>query len=417
MLAGNTPWAEPTQRSHEFFRYISGEIFQEAPWNQTSLDQIQLRNPSPRYSLRCIAYARPMKVVSHPGHSGMVSERSDLGFNIDLSVRKIVERYYRAYHRRSIVTNTHHPLAGGRLLLTLFYSLPLATLTMATPKSDPELSDTSDEEEQLTPAQKARKTRAYNLAKQQAEEEQLSREIAGGRAAKKVALRNKVWDQSQRTSETSDDLPGRKRPAADPALPPKGPKKAKADPPLGSFLSLVSFDNLPLLAVDNEMDVDPDVREAPAAKKPSKTGKSTNETASKGKERTPVAATSVSKRKFLPTTITSDDDDAGTPAGRVAPIPAFHTAHLSLEVAKSAKNVPMLIPKLSVPLLDAIADPPKAKPKSKSKKTADSDDQDADDDSPSQSEEDDDQSESAASQSSEDEEVGEDLIGESPKFI
>ncbi|KZV80695.1 Pkinase-domain-containing protein [Exidia glandulosa HHB12029] len=41
LLVGNTPWDEPTGRSHEFVRYARGEIFQDDPWNRikpTALD-------------------------------------------------------------------------------------------------------------------------------------------------------------------------------------------------------------------------------------------------------------------------------------------------------------------------------------------------------------------------------------------
>jgi len=34
LLAGNTPWDEPTQRSPEYSKYLSGEIFYDAPWNR-----------------------------------------------------------------------------------------------------------------------------------------------------------------------------------------------------------------------------------------------------------------------------------------------------------------------------------------------------------------------------------------------
>ncbi|KAG0696764.1 kinase-like domain-containing protein [Suillus ampliporus] len=34
LLAGNTPWDQPTADSQEFCQYISGEIFNEAPWNR-----------------------------------------------------------------------------------------------------------------------------------------------------------------------------------------------------------------------------------------------------------------------------------------------------------------------------------------------------------------------------------------------
>ncbi|KIY43505.1 CAMK/CAMKL/CHK1 protein kinase [Fistulina hepatica ATCC 64428] len=34
MVAGNTPWDEPTERSPEFVAYVNGEIFAEDPWNR-----------------------------------------------------------------------------------------------------------------------------------------------------------------------------------------------------------------------------------------------------------------------------------------------------------------------------------------------------------------------------------------------
>ncbi|KAF8883805.1 kinase-like domain-containing protein [Infundibulicybe gibba] len=34
LLAGNTPWDEPTIHSPEFVRYVSGQIFKEVPWNR-----------------------------------------------------------------------------------------------------------------------------------------------------------------------------------------------------------------------------------------------------------------------------------------------------------------------------------------------------------------------------------------------
>ncbi|KAJ7078735.1 kinase-like domain-containing protein [Mycena belliarum] len=42
LLAGNTPWDEPTQNSLEFVRYLSGEIFQDRPWNLFSADALSL---------------------------------------------------------------------------------------------------------------------------------------------------------------------------------------------------------------------------------------------------------------------------------------------------------------------------------------------------------------------------------------
>ncbi|KAL4064782.1 kinase-like domain-containing protein [Scleroderma yunnanense] len=42
LLAGNTPWDEPTERSPEFCRYLSGEIFQEDSWNRLGRNALSL---------------------------------------------------------------------------------------------------------------------------------------------------------------------------------------------------------------------------------------------------------------------------------------------------------------------------------------------------------------------------------------
>ncbi|KAI9454195.1 CAMK/CAMKL/CHK1 protein kinase [Russula earlei] len=42
MIVGNTPWDEPTGRSYEFSRYVSGTFIDDAPWNQL---------PAPVFSL------------------------------------------------------------------------------------------------------------------------------------------------------------------------------------------------------------------------------------------------------------------------------------------------------------------------------------------------------------------------------
>lgn len=42
LIAGNTPWDEPTQHSPEFLRYMSEAIFQEAPWNRIGSDALSL---------------------------------------------------------------------------------------------------------------------------------------------------------------------------------------------------------------------------------------------------------------------------------------------------------------------------------------------------------------------------------------
>ncbi|KIL61219.1 hypothetical protein M378DRAFT_864078 [Amanita muscaria Koide BX008] len=42
LLAGNTPWDEPTRRSSEFRKYASGEIFDDPPWNRISSEALSL---------------------------------------------------------------------------------------------------------------------------------------------------------------------------------------------------------------------------------------------------------------------------------------------------------------------------------------------------------------------------------------
>ncbi|TDL20604.1 CAMK/CAMKL/CHK1 protein kinase [Rickenella mellea] len=42
LLAGNTPWDEPTANSPEFCRYANGTIFQEAPWNRINKQAMSL---------------------------------------------------------------------------------------------------------------------------------------------------------------------------------------------------------------------------------------------------------------------------------------------------------------------------------------------------------------------------------------
>ncbi|KAJ7609587.1 kinase-like domain-containing protein [Mycena polygramma] len=42
LLAGNTPWDEPTQHSLEFVRYVSGEILQDEPWSRFNSDALSL---------------------------------------------------------------------------------------------------------------------------------------------------------------------------------------------------------------------------------------------------------------------------------------------------------------------------------------------------------------------------------------
>ncbi|KII86236.1 hypothetical protein PLICRDRAFT_43812 [Plicaturopsis crispa FD-325 SS-3] len=42
LLAGNTPWDEPTQHSPEYSRYLTGEIFDEDPWNRIGESALSL---------------------------------------------------------------------------------------------------------------------------------------------------------------------------------------------------------------------------------------------------------------------------------------------------------------------------------------------------------------------------------------
>ncbi|KAI9567517.1 kinase-like domain-containing protein [Boletus coccyginus] len=42
LLGGNTPWDEPTDRSPEFCRYLSGEIFNEEPWTKFGTNALSL---------------------------------------------------------------------------------------------------------------------------------------------------------------------------------------------------------------------------------------------------------------------------------------------------------------------------------------------------------------------------------------
>ncbi|KAF9492617.1 Pkinase-domain-containing protein [Pleurotus eryngii] len=58
MLAGNTPWDEPTLHSPEYVRYMSGKIFAEDPWNRLGDSAFSLIrgmltvNPATRFTLR-----------------------------------------------------------------------------------------------------------------------------------------------------------------------------------------------------------------------------------------------------------------------------------------------------------------------------------------------------------------------------
>ncbi|KAJ7580991.1 kinase-like domain-containing protein [Mycena floridula] len=61
LLAGNTPWDEPTLHSPEYKRYLTGEIFEDAPWSSFGEDALSLLrgllhvDPSQRWSMSDIA--------------------------------------------------------------------------------------------------------------------------------------------------------------------------------------------------------------------------------------------------------------------------------------------------------------------------------------------------------------------------
>ncbi|KAJ7468882.1 hypothetical protein B0H11DRAFT_1920896 [Mycena galericulata] len=90
------------------------------------------------------------------------------------------------------------------------------------PAAEPDLSDTSDEE--LSKAEKSRRTRALNRAKDEAEAERLAAEVeeAGPRLSKKIALVNKVEAGDAMDVDEDAPVPTRKKPTKKP--------KAKAAP-------------------------------------------------------------------------------------------------------------------------------------------------------------------------------------------
>ncbi|KAJ3550876.1 hypothetical protein NM688_g4979 [Phlebia brevispora] len=58
LLSGNTPWDEPTEHTYEYQRYLSGECFDDDPWNRLGRDVLDLITgmltpaPSKRMTLR-----------------------------------------------------------------------------------------------------------------------------------------------------------------------------------------------------------------------------------------------------------------------------------------------------------------------------------------------------------------------------
>ncbi|KAJ6526344.1 hypothetical protein B0H19DRAFT_1084448 [Mycena capillaripes] len=159
--------------------------------------------------------------------------------------------------------------------------------------SDDELSATS-EDEKLTPAEKARRTRALNLAEERAANERLSKETAGGRSAKKTALKNKIWDTSKGSASNS----GRKRAVSGTAEQPKRAKKAK---PQSQSLPEPQDD----MEVDEESPAVPEVKNA--SKKASTSVPQTKKAEGSGKE------APARNRRYIPDTIQTSDDESSAP--------------------------------------------------------------------------------------------------------
>ncbi|KAJ7896208.1 hypothetical protein B0H13DRAFT_2338538 [Mycena leptocephala] len=76
--------------------------------------------------------------------------------------------------------------------------------------ADTDLSDTSDDEEQLTSAQKSRDTRARSRAEEEAAAQKLVAETekSGGRQSKKDALEKKVWSTGRKRTVSSTESVG-----------------------------------------------------------------------------------------------------------------------------------------------------------------------------------------------------------------
>ncbi|KAJ7885563.1 hypothetical protein B0H14DRAFT_3856899 [Mycena olivaceomarginata] len=241
---------------------------------------------------------------------------------------------------------------------------------------DDDLSATSEEED-LTPAEKARKTRAKNLAIEAEENKRRVEETTHPREAKKTALKNKVWDTSSKSNVDANNP--RKR-AASSATTDQKPKKTKSKGPQQET---------------DQMDVD---EEPPVSSRP-KTSKTApaKKAPVKMKPTAPKASESARRRErpYLPASIQSSDDES--PA-QLAPKP-------SKSLGKKA----------SAP---AVANNAPAKSKEKAKKTskAASDEGEAKDSEPSQSS-DEQKEESAESRSGLEEEDSVDIPHETAQMI
>ncbi|KAF7353180.1 hypothetical protein MSAN_01505600 [Mycena sanguinolenta] len=211
--------------------------------------------------------------------------------------------------------------------------------------SDDELSATSDEEENLTRAEKAKRTRALNLAQEEAANKKLTEETAGGRRAKNKALQDKVWDTLRNTNTS------RKRAVSSSAEPVKTAKKTKAN-----------HHEEP-----DDMEVDEETPGSQAVVKNS--SKTTRSKGSQGQDPQKAKGSGkevqASTRRYQLTIDTESDEDSAAPQADVSSEPSGTNA----ATGKSVKAAPI-----------------RNKPTPKSKITETVDNEHENDDIPSQSE-------------------------------
>ncbi|THG95423.1 hypothetical protein EW026_g6227 [Hermanssonia centrifuga] len=79
LLTGSTPWDEPTKKSYEYTRYLTGECFNDDPWNRLSRDVLDLitgmlaPNPGRRTKINEIFRHRWMQRPSQIAEQGLVA--------------------------------------------------------------------------------------------------------------------------------------------------------------------------------------------------------------------------------------------------------------------------------------------------------------------------------------------------------
>ncbi|KAI0635345.1 CAMK/CAMKL/CHK1 protein kinase [Trametes polyzona] len=96
LLAGNTPWDEPTRGSHEFVQYLTGESFNYDPWNRFSDDVLSLItgmldvDPAHRMTLSDVAshhwVTRPSQLAGRGAYAIAQSLTAGLRANGDLGI-------------------------------------------------------------------------------------------------------------------------------------------------------------------------------------------------------------------------------------------------------------------------------------------------------------------------------------------